>query len=421
MLSSMPIRSWTSPALSLAVIVLVVSACASPNAERTGSGDGGRATETSLSPAMRRRARDRATIRPDEIRAVWVDTWAPGLYSADEIDELIAWCERGRINTILAEVRKIGDAYYRSDREPRGLVGSTGRPVDESFDPLDYLIQEARGRGMRVEAWLVANRIWKGKGEPPAGHVLREHPEWRLINRQGSGDDGAATPSVFLDPSEPGVRRHLADVAADIVARYPVDGIHLDYIRYPGKEWGYGEASLARFREATGFSGTPSPDDARFSRWRMQQVTEQVSTLRRAIRRIDDDVELSAATITWGELGPAGYAATRGAHDCFQNWPAWCEQGLIDVHYPMHYKREFEPRWREDFRRWLDLFARLERDTEAQQVIGLGAYLNDIAGTRAQLAALRARGLESFCIFSYHAPNRGTAHRRELANALVDH
>lgn len=373
----------------------------------------GTATSTRVTPQEHR------TVRPDVIRAVWVDSWGRGLWSAAEVDELVKWCTDHGFNTILAEVRKAGDAYYTSLREPAG-TGPGGRPLAKGFDPLDHLIEKARPHGLRIEAWLVAHRVWKGSGEPPATwprHVLAEHPEWTLRDVHGGVREAGADGNVFVDPAIPGVRRHLAEVAADIVKRYPVDAIHLDYIRYPGRKWGYGEQSLARYRRETGASGVPEPADDAFTAWRAEKVTDAVGEVRAAIKNVRRDVDLTVATVTWGDVGRAGYRGTRGYRDAMQDWPAWCERGLVDVLYTMHYKREHVAAQKESYRRWFDLMRRC-RSTRTRVVIGQGSYLNDIGNSVVQIRDALEAGFDGFCVFSYRTTNRGQSTPHAFGRAV---
>ena len=39
--------------------------------------------------------------------------------------------------------------------------------------------------------------------------------------------------SWYLDPGNPGTADYLIRIAKEITSRYDIDGIHLDYIRYP--------------------------------------------------------------------------------------------------------------------------------------------------------------------------------------------
>ena len=47
-------------------------------------------------------------------------------------------------------------------------------------------------------------------------------------------------------------RDHLEAVVREIVRAYPVDGLHFDFIRYPGPDFDYSRAALEGFRRQSG-------------------------------------------------------------------------------------------------------------------------------------------------------------------------
>lgn len=365
----------------------------------------------------------RGTVRPDNIRGVWVDSWGQGFYTKQQCDELLEWCEDAGINTILVEVRKVGDAYYTSNLEPRGRDEETGKPIESTFDPLEYLCKAVRKQdGLRLEAWIVANRIWKGSAAPTPGwpeHPVSAHPECILIDNKGGTTLGEGeAKSVFVDPSDPAVAAHLARVAADIVRRYPVDAIHLDYIRYPGMNWGYGPRSLARFTAATGNRQVPAPDDSEFTRWRAAQVTAMLRRVKAAIRSERLGVDLTVATIAWGDPSNESYKKTALYTRTMQDWPAWCDEKLVDIAYVMHYRDESKVDQAAKYREWFRTFMSHRGRGKARIVIGQGAYKNSISDTVRQIEDALDAGFDGFCLFSYRSPNSGTAARAEAARAF---
>ncbi len=349
-------------------------------------------------------------IRPTTLRALWVDSWGDGLYTPEQCDRMIAWAVENGFNTLLVEVRKTGDAYYRSQLVPRGRDVVRNRPLDHAFDALDYILRRAKGdHGLRVEAWLVANRVWKGVADPePTAplHVVLSHPEWLLIDKDGEVRQRVAGDSISLDPSDPGARAHVARVAGEVARRYPVDGIHLDYIRYPSGPWGYGERSLRRYRDATGAGTTPSADDPRFIRWKADQVTTEVREIRNAVKLANPDIDLTAAVVAWGAPDPGGYRRTKGYLGACQDWPDWCERGLVDGVYVMHYKREGVAAQAKDFRAWLPVFMEIRKRSPGFLAVGLAAYLNTRAETASQESESLAAGADGTAWFSYRTPVR---------------
>ncbi len=130
--------------------------------------------------------------------------------------------QQAGINTVLVQARVRATTIYPSDLEPweGGFSGTPG--VAPGYDPLQLCVDECHKRGMECHAWVVTIPIgkWNKIG---AQQMRRKHPQ--LVKRIGE--------DAFLDPENPQTATYLADVCREITRRYDIDGIHLDYIRYP--------------------------------------------------------------------------------------------------------------------------------------------------------------------------------------------
>lgn len=169
-----------------------------------------------------------------QTRAIWVDP--PSFASRQAADAMVERCHRAGLNTLLVNVMYGRSVSFRSDHFP-GDVKANG-----NFDPLGYVVQQAHKCGMKVEAWCCV--YYEGahdNGTPP----LR--PEWFV--RSMSGHPFAQD---FLSPSIPGVNEYLLSIIKDTLA-YDIDGIHLDYIRYPGTTFDYSPAGRREFAQSQGF------------------------------------------------------------------------------------------------------------------------------------------------------------------------
>ncbi|MER3475215.1 MAG: hypothetical protein C4335_14620, partial [Armatimonadota bacterium] len=143
-----------------------------------------------------------------ELRGFWVDTWHEALRAPAEVDALIQRARTAKANTLFVEVRKRGDAYYRSHYEPLASDISPG------FDPLAYLIQRARQENPRLEvhAWLVMLPVWNSTTPPsnPA-HPYNRFPQWLTLNDSGSSFDGS---NFSFDPGHPDAADYIYRVAS---------------------------------------------------------------------------------------------------------------------------------------------------------------------------------------------------------------
>ncbi|MCA9434458.1 MAG: family 10 glycosylhydrolase [Candidatus Omnitrophica bacterium] len=338
---------------------------------------------------------------PSEYRALWVDTWNEGMLDLDSTRLCVGRAREHRFNTLFVEVSKVMDAYYQSDLLPRA---DNIRGAD--FDPLGAVLHYAKPKNpglpdLEVHAWMVAMRVWKDKPLPDTNlrpaHVMREHPDWISKNHRGARFDGG---NYFLDPGHPEVQDFIVNVAKEIVQKYPVDGLHLDYIRYPGNEWGYNEVALERFHQETGTKGIPEPTDELWSAWRRKQVTDIVKRINTEIHAIRPTIKLSAATITWGDVPEGDFKKTRAYVDALQDWIGWLQAGYIDIAVPMNYKRNSDALQARDFVDWVKL---AEKNKNGHHhIVGLGAWFNAVEDSCRQCDLARSYRADGIAFFSYN-------------------
>lgn len=169
-----------------------------------------------------------------EVRAVWLTTvggldWPKTTDVETQKKSLIEILEDIRdrnFNTIFFQVRGRGDAMYNSEFEPwsERLTGIQGK--DPGWDPLQFVIDWCHMYGIEVHAWFNTFRIRNGEKGTYGNkrHIAEIHPEW-VKTYEGE---------MWMDPGIPAVRKYVMDVALDLIRKYNVDGIHFDFIRYPG-------------------------------------------------------------------------------------------------------------------------------------------------------------------------------------------
>ena len=265
-----------------------------------------------------------------EIRSLWVLPW--NIKSPEAIDRIIEDAIAHNQNELLLEVRYRSDALYTPNRvseryanpEPRSYILD-----DEHFDPLDYAIIKAHEHGLRVQAWVVVyNATPLDPKRIAENYIWQNRREWLTRDASGKEMSSKEQYGYFLDPGVPAVQEYLLDVFSDIVLSYPMlDGLHLDYIRYPSVSFGYHPTSVARYEEAK------KHERLSWNEWRMRQVTEFVEKVRDRIKGIRPDVILSAAV----------FSSIYEARNLYaQDWFDWLNRGLIDYAYPMAYHVKYD-------------------------------------------------------------------------------
>lgn len=139
-----------------------------------------------------------------------------------QLDEL----QKDGINAIIFQVRAECDALYPSQIEPwsRFLTGKQGQAPSPYWDPLQWMIDQCHARGMELHAWINPYRAkTKATNQLAPNHIAMRQPA------QCFDYDGLK----ILNPGIPANRDYICQVAADIVSRYDIDGIHMDDYFYP--------------------------------------------------------------------------------------------------------------------------------------------------------------------------------------------
>ena len=355
-----------------------------------------------------------------EVRGLWVPRTS--LSSPERITAMVRAAQAGGFNTLLLQVRGRGEAFYRSDIEPRA---SDLDRQPASFDPLAFALDAARAANLRVHAWVNVNLVASGTTLPRSReHVAMQHPEWLMAPRALAATLRKTTPrspafvgtlarwtraasaqveGLYLSPIPAASRAYTTSVVREIAARYAIDGIHLDYIRYPGVEFDHGPAALNDFRAAHG-PRVSAAERARIDRAARTTPTAWVDTypeawaaFRRArltalVRQIAGAARAARPTIA---ISAAVVPEVADAHDRkLQDWLGWARAGLLDVACPMIYTTDaaaFEASVTE-------LAAALG---ETPLWAGIGAWRLPIARTIDRVRVARRRGVDGVLLFSY--------------------
>jgi len=343
-----------------------------------------------------------------EVRGAWVTSWEPGFITPREVDATIAAAKKAGLNALFIEVRKFADAYYYSKIEPRDP------DIPSGFDPLGYTIKKAHAEGMQVHAWVVVYRAWCGARSGPTdpNHIVNKHPDWVMLSNKGRNWAGEG---IYLDPGVPDVRDYIASVFEDIVKRYNVDGIQYDYVRYPGRRWGYSEAALKHYYADTGATAPPASDDPKWAKWRRDQVTALVKLCHDKIKAAAPNVVISTSTICSGGISNE-WEKSSPYSGVLQDWYKWMKEGLIDVNIPMNYRTESKATQAKQYRDWIAASEKWSGGRPVYQ--GIFADENTAPDVLKQIDAQRKAGQEGFVLFSFNAGRRRDAMVDVLAAGL---
>lgn len=253
-----------------------------------------------------------------EVRAVWLTTiggidWPHSYQAASQQAELTRILDRlkqGGVNTVLVQTRVRGTTIYPSAFEPWDgcITGVPGKAP--GYDPLQFCIEECHRRGMECHAWVVTIPVgkWNKLG---CKELNKKFP--KLIKR--IGDEG------YMDPESSRTGDYLADICHEITQRYDIDGIHLDYIRYP-ETW----SKIAKRSGNTPAAG------------RRANITAIVRKIYHRVKADKPWVKVSCSPIgKYDDLRRYRSGGWNARTAVSQDAQAWLREGIMDALFPMMY------------------------------------------------------------------------------------
>lgn len=319
---------------------------------------------------------DNGLMPQKEMRGVWVSTVLNLDYPTSPTDdgaqlkkeavEILDDMKQMGLNTVFLQVRPAGDALYPSAYFPwsQYLTGSQGKAPKDHFDPLQFWIDEAHQRGIALHAWINPYRLSK-KTKNDKAHDLsslddlspvKAHPEWVVSHGDGN---------FYLDPGLPQVRDFIVESVNEILARYAVDGIHMDDYFYPEGE----------FDDKTTFQRYGG--SLNLSDFRRENVNLLIQALQKAVHQKDP-------TLSFG-VSPFGIWAnkqnyktgseTRGLESFSAHYAdskKWVKEGWVDYIAPqIYWHMGFDIADYEVLTKW---WINVVKDTNVKLYIGQAAY-----------------------------------------------
>jgi uncharacterized lipoprotein YddW (UPF0748 family) len=269
----------------------------------------------------------------NEIRAVWLTTnysldWPsrPFKNSNDvyaQQDELVGILDRlkeANFNMVFLQTRLRGDVIYRSEIEPVSPYIQEVKNTRLKYDPLAFAVEECHKRGLECHAWFVTYPLGpeKIRGRENDSPTLQKNRD-RMKRHKGE---------FFLDPGDPQTKSYLLSLVEEIVEKYDIDGIHMDYIRYPDSSF---------------------PDDATFKRygigmnkseWRRDNINRFVYEVYEVVKEKKSWVQVSSSVVGMYNKIQGRQGNYWTAYGVYQDPENWLQQGKHDFIVPMMYYKD---------------------------------------------------------------------------------
>jgi len=251
-----------------------------------------------------------------EGRGIWIvpaESWGPEPKVGErKLNHDLDLLKRAGFNFVIPLAKDTsGKAGYHSE-----IMASH---TFKEWDPIEVATRQAHKLGMKIYPWLCVF----SEGEKNPDDVLRSHDDWAVVDARGKKWG-------FGDPAKPDVRSYGTSIALEILGNYDVDGLMLDYTRYPGPDFCYCDYCCGKFKEQYGVSPKDLPKSGelreKWDAWRREQVTSFVKELSDQLHRAKPGAELGSYCWTTGSL-----------YNVYQDWPAWARRGYLDLITPSGY------------------------------------------------------------------------------------
>jgi len=319
-----------------------------------------------------------------EFRGVWLHT-AYGVSNWGWERSIRVLAENG-FNAVLPNMCWAGKADYYSDILP------VTRKARERGDQLAECAKWARKYGVEVHVWKVCYNL----STAPNSFV----GELRRQNRLQRGRNGRELSQKWLCPSNTANIELERDSLLEVVRKYGVAGVHLDYIRYPSAAGCYCDTCREAFEKEIGRRLSTWPDSldaepvqSQWQQFRRDQITRLVRAVKQGLLQTKSTAKLSAAVYGYWKGAREGIA---------QDAKAWVEEGLLDFVCPMNYtdslafQTELTTQQAETIYGRVPLYAGIgvrsaqSKFTTPDQLIE-------------QIEAVRRAGADGFALFQYRA------------------
>jgi len=270
-----------------------------------------------------------------ETRGIWFDRGTiVKIKSRAEMSHYFEDLKNSGINTVYFETMNAGYTIYPSKI-------ATQNPLTKGKDPLYWAIEEAHARKIKLHAWLWVFAVGNdrhnkliGKPNTYVGPVLEKNARWALLSETGAYKP-KNQPEFWIDPSNKEGVSYLLKITEEIVKNYNIDGIQLDYIRYPFQSadnlMGFNHNSIEQFTSHTGekIFYNNYQTNVLMNRWKEANVNNFVRKVYRLARSKKSTIKISASIFA---KTPENRLST-----IQQNYEKWIVGEYIDFLTPMSY------------------------------------------------------------------------------------
>jgi uncharacterized lipoprotein YddW (UPF0748 family) len=318
--------------------------------------------------------------KPGEFRAMWCHS-AFGVKGMTW-EQSIARLKECGFTAIMPNMLWGGVAFYPSEVLP------VSAEVATKGDQLAACVAACKKHGIQCHVWKVD---WNLGHEVPPAFVEKMRAEKRL-QQSFSGEE-----QPWLCPSNPENVKLEHDALMEVARKYDIDGIHFDYIRYPGADHCFCPPCRGRFESVSGKPVVNWPKDVQmkgirrgeWETWCQNNITTLVRSVSEDIHQLKPAMKVSAAVFrNWDT----------DRHWVMQDWKLWCERGYLDFVCPMDYTENDGT-----YEGWMKRQTELAGKAGLVPGIGASSSNNSLTADRVinQINLTRKYHTKGFILFNY--------------------
>lgn len=296
-------------------------------------------------------------FKENDVRGCWISNVAnidtPNNLEKDDYKKyligILETMQSYNMNTAVFQVRPLNDAYYPSDLNPwsRFITGTEGK--DPGFDVLEFFINEAKKRNIKVHAWMNPYRVSNvsvtdGKitkdeylSSLDEKNFARKHPEHTILDGTGK---------IILSPSHKEVIEFVSESILEVARKYDVEGVHIDDYFYP-------YAKIKEDDERNDYLKYRDSENQSFDDFRRSNVDKMIKMVHDKLKALEQEtnkkVEFGISPFavyrTNSSIRPDGWekgsynasSALQCYSELYSDVYKWMKEGWIDYVVPQDY------------------------------------------------------------------------------------
>lgn len=272
----------------------------------------------------------------DELKGTWI---RPTEKSVQAVQVTLDKIKNTGINNVFLETYFHGRTIF-----PSKVMAQYGfeeqNPEFQNFDALAVWIKEAHRRGIKIHVWFESFYVGNKSPESNPKSILAVKPQWQNKTRQKADYPGYVPHpnehnGYFLDPANPEVTEFLLKLIGEITSRYNIDGINVDYVRYPNiakenykNQWGYTPFAREEFMQIYEIDPVEiEPKSSMWDNWcdyRRNKISDYVRRIAELVK--NRNILFSAV------IFPDYKVSLQTKH---QDWVFWLNQKYLDAITPL--------------------------------------------------------------------------------------